>query len=202
MSIRFLVFSLCVASALYSSTHASTVIVDSVTGADNRAAMTKDAGQTFTTGVLGTDNRLSLISILGDSGGAGNAATVTAELRLDTDGNFTTWDPGALVATSTNSLVIASSNELFTFNFSNELLSDNTVYVLSFTDGTDDHVAFRSALNSGGDSLADGALFSAGVQPFGGAYDASIQVVAVPELSTLGLIAIAGLGLSLRRRRA
>lgn len=198
---RTLLLSLLAAAVFCSSTNASTIIVDSVTGADNRAAMVAAAGQTFTTGVLGTDNRLSSISILGDPGGAANTSTVSAELRLDTDGDFTTWDPGTLVASSTNSQVIAASNTLFTFNFSNELLSDNTVYVLSFSDGIGNHVAFRSALNSGGDSLANGALFSGGVQPFGGAYDASIQVVGVPEVSTLGLLIIAGLGVSIRRRR-
>lgn len=195
------IFSLLTVASFITSGNASVIIVDTVTGTDNRATMSAAAGQTFTTGLLGTDNLLSTISIHGDSGGSANGATVSAQLWLDTDGNFATWDPGTLIATSTNSQVIAAQDVLFTFNFSNETLSDNTVYVLSFTDGTTNHVAFRSDLNSAAGSLSDGALFSGGVQPFGGAYDASILVVAVPEASTMGLLTLVGLGFSALRRR-
>lgn len=192
--------SLLLTAALSTSASAVT-IVDTITGSNNRATMSQDAGQTFTTGVLGTEDLLSTIAILGDSGGTANPVTVSAQLWLDTDGDFQTWDPGALVATSTNSQVISATNVVFTFNFSNEVLSDNTVYVLSFTDGSNSHVGFRSDVSNSATAISDGALFSSGAQPFGGGFDAAIQVVTVPEVSSLGLLAFAGLGTTLLRRR-
>jgi hypothetical protein len=129
---------------------------------------------------------------------------VQARLFLDTDGDFETWDPGALVATSTTSQVIAATDTLFTFNFSNETLSDNTVYVLSFYDGISDHVAFASDVNSTGSAISDGALFSSANQPFAGLYDAAIRVTttSVPEVSSLVLGALAGMAafMGLRHR--
>ncbi|WP_235203478.1 PEP-CTERM sorting domain-containing protein [Sulfuriroseicoccus oceanibius] len=192
------------AIALTAGAANAATIID-ITPGDNRANMSQDAGQTFTTGVLGAESFLSEIGIFGDSNGTASSSVVTAQLWIDTDQDFGTWDPGALVATSTNSQAIAAADQLFTFTFSGEALSDNTVYVLSFTDGTNNHVAFRSDLTSGGGSLADGALFSSGAQPFGGAYDASIKVVtttqAVPEPSSAALLGLGGLALILRRRK-
>ncbi len=188
-------------AAFAAMTASAGIIVDSITGADNRAYMSPAAGQTFTVGTLGTGNELSSITILGSSGGGGNLAVVSATLWTDTDGDFGTWDPGTLVATSVNSQEITGTDTEFTFNFSNEILSDSTVYILSFNDGTSDHVAFRSALNSGGDSLADGAVFSAGAQPFGGAYDASIRVTTIPEPATLGMVAAFGGAILFIRRK-
>jgi hypothetical protein len=188
-------------SAVVSTTAHGAVIIDTITGSNNRATMSGEAGQTFTTSTLGLDNLLSTIAILGDSGGAANGATVSAQLRLDTDGDFQTWDPGALVATSTNSLVISATDTIFTFNFNNEVLLDNTVYVLSFTDGSTNHVSFRSDVQDTATSLSDGALFSGGTQPFGGGFDAAIQVDVVPEPSTTGLLALAGISVAFLRRR-
>jgi hypothetical protein len=178
------------------------LIVDTITGSNNRATMDADAGQTFTTGTLGVENLLSEIIILGDSGGSASGATVSAQLWIDTDQDFGTWDPGTLVATSTNSQVITATDVNFTFNFSNEALSDNIVYVLSFTDGIDSHVSFRSDVQNSPTALSDGALFSGGAQPFGGAYDAAIQVVTVPEPSAFALLAgLTGFAYIMLRRR-
>lgn len=176
------------------------VIVDSITGADNKATMNAEAGQTFTTGTLGTENKLEKIEVLGASGSAGNSSSVSARLWVDSDQDFGSWGVGDLVATSANSQVITGTDTTFTFNFSNEVLSDDTVYVLSFYDGSSDHVQFRSALNSGADSLSDGALFASGSQPFSGAFDATIRVSTIPEPATLGLFGLLGSAYLIRRR--
>jgi autotransporter-associated beta strand protein len=154
--------------------HAVTNIVNS-TPANNQAALSSQAGQTFTTPVLGSDNRLSSITLRGPSSGS-NATVYTMKVWVDTDGNFATWNPGTLVATSTNSLTITNGgNSVFTF--SEELLSSGTVYAFSLSTGGSDHVAFRPGLtNAAGVALTNGAVFSAGAQPFSGAFDASFIV--------------------------
>ena len=200
MKLKYKLATLAAASVL--NANATTVIVDT-TPANNQANLTKAAGQTFTTATLGTDNLLSSVDVMGPQGGA-TATVYTAEIWTDTDGNFATWDPGVLVAASTNSIAIDTDNTLHTFDFSNPSLSDSTVYVVSFNDGGTNHAGFRSGLtNEAADTIADGALFSAGIQPFGGAFDMSMQITTtgIPEPSSITLLGLAGLGILRRRRK-
>ena len=191
--------------SLASATRAA-IIIDT-TPANNRANMDAQAGQTFTTGALGTDNLLDSITIITASliSGTDPVGPFTLKLFTDTDGDFETWDPGTEVAASTNTASLTpAGNQPVTFNFALETLSDNTVYVMSFNNGTSDHAAFRAGItNAAGVVLTDGALFSSGTQPFGGAYDVSFQVNAVPEPATaaLALLPLATAAAFLRRRQ-
>lgn len=127
----------------------------------------------------------------------------TAEIWTDTDGDFATWDPGDLVARSTNSLSFDSSG-VYTFNFDNEVLKDNEVYVLSFHDGTKSHAGSASSLvccSSTAGSLPDGSWFSGGAKPCCGTLDLPMRVTTVPEPSSAALLGLGGLALVLRRRK-
>ncbi|QQL44942.1 PEP-CTERM sorting domain-containing protein [Sulfuriroseicoccus oceanibius] len=186
---------------------ANAAIILDTSPANDRADLSTQAGQTFTlTTGDGLDQALNSIVVFGPSD-AGNAGLTTVEYTLkvwtDLDGNFSTWDPGQLVAESTNTSTIAQ-NGTGTFNFSQEVLQQGEVYAFSFTTGSGDHQAFRPGLtNVDGIRLTDGALFSGGTQPFGGAYDASFQIDAtkVPEPSSAALLGLGGLALILRRRK-
>ena len=157
---------------------AGAVDVIDTTPANNQAGMSQDAGQSFTTPVLGVANQLSTITIRGPQSGAG-ATVYTLNVWADSDGNFATFDPGALVATSTNSIAIDTNNGDHVYTFSGEVLSDNTVYIFSFNDGSN-HAGFRAGLtNAAGVAISDGALFSGGSQPFGGAFDVSFVLATV-----------------------
>jgi len=206
---RFARFSLCLLACLGVGLRvaAAGTIINTSPG-NNQANMTSQAGQTFTTPTLGVENLLSTIAVntrnafsTGDPTGP-----FTLKLFVDTDGDYTTWDPGTLVATSTNSAALTPAlRTLVTYTFSNEPLSSSTVYAVSFNDGSNDHAAFGSSVtNAGGVALTSGALFSGGTQPFGGAYDMAFQVVTVPEPGTLAAIGLAALSAAgwYRRRAA
>lgn len=124
---------------------------------NNQAEFTAPAGQTFRTGTLGPDTKLVSIAVAGPSTNA-SATVQTLKIWIDGDNDASTWDPGALVATSTNSSPL-NGNVNNVFNFSGEELSDNTVYVLSFNDGTVDHAAFRAGLTNAAGSVIEGGLF-------------------------------------------
>lgn len=181
------------------------VIVDT-TPANNQANMSASAGQTFTTGTLGFENKLDTITILTANGinGTDPVGPFTLKLFTDTDGNFATWDPGSEVAASTATASLSpAGNQAVVFDFSFETLLDNTVYAMSFNDGTNDHVGFRSALTNA-NGISDGGLFSGGSQPFSGAYDVSFKVETVPEPGTAGLAMFGSLAVAMaaiRRRR-
>jgi hypothetical protein len=188
--------------SLASATQAA-IIIDT-TPANNRANMSTQAGQTFTTGTLGTDNLLDSITIITASlVGAGDPiGPFTLKLFTDTDGNFATWDPGTEVAASTNSASLPAGNQSVTFNFALDTLSDSTVYAMSFSSGGSDNVAFRAGLTNA-NTISNGALFSSGTQPFAGTYDLSFQVNAVPEPATasLALLPLVTAAAFLRRRQ-
>ncbi len=155
--------------------------VVNTTPPNDRANVSSQAGQTFTTPVLGAENKLDTVTVItaSDLPAGSPSGPFTLKVFTDTDGNFSTWDPGIQVAASTNTASLTpAGNVQVTFNFSGELLADNTVYVLSFNDGTNDHAGFRAGLtNTGGVAITNGALFSGGAQPFGGAFDMSCIVV-------------------------
>ena len=188
--------------SLASATQAA-IIIDT-TPANNRANTDAQAGQTFTTGALGTDNLLDSITIITASlVGAGDPiGPFTLKLFTDTDGNFATWDPGTEVAASTNSASLPAGNQSVTFNFALDTLSDSTVYAMSFSSGGSDNVAFRAGLTNA-NTISNGALFSSGTQPFAGTFDLSFQVNAVPEPATasLALLSLVTAAAFLRRRQ-
>ncbi len=189
--------SLCVAAPGF----AATTIIDTKPP-NNQANLSTSAGQSFTTPVMGSDNLLTTITVITASSIVASDPTGPFTMKVWTNGGsgFGTWNPTATVATSTNTASLTpAGNQAIVFNFSGEALSDNTVYIFSFSDGANDHVGFRSALTNA-NGIADGALFSAGSQPFSGAFDVSFQLAVVPEpaaalLGGLGFLAL------LRRRR-
>lgn len=179
----------------------ATPIIDT-TPPNNQANLSASGGQSFTTPVMGSDNLLTTITVITAASIGGSDPTGPFTLKVWTNGGsaFSTWNPTALVGTSTNSASLTpAGNQAVVFNFSNEALSDDTVYLFSFSSGDSDHVAFRAALTNA-NGIANGALFSAGSQPFSGAFDVSFQLAVIPESSA---VLLGGLGLlaTLRRRR-
>jgi fibronectin-binding autotransporter adhesin len=171
-----------VATALFGSALSSYALtVVDTTPPNNKANMSAQAGQTFTTGTLGADNNLDTVTVItADAvGGSDPVGPFTLKIFTDTDGDPSTWDPGTEVAASTNTASLSpGGNVPVVFTFNGELLSDSTVYALSFNDGSSDHAGFRAGLtNAGGVAITDGALFSGGSQPFGGAFDVSFVLV-------------------------
>ncbi|XGB41526.1 MAG: cadherin domain-containing protein [Nodosilinea sp. LVE1205-7] len=116
-------------------------------------------GQTFTTADLGNTDRLTSISIQGPSDSS-TGAVYTLKVYENT-GAFTSFSPGTLVATSTNTASLPN-NTRSTFSFSGETLQSNKVYLFSLTDSSgNNHVGFRgSVTNAAATTLADGQLFS------------------------------------------
>ncbi|MFM6340753.1 MAG: Calx-beta domain-containing protein [Dolichospermum sp.] len=116
-------------------------------------------GQTFSTGTLGTNDRLTSISIVGPTSEA-TSDSFTLKVWENND-NFNTFAPGTLVATSTNSTSIPNNGQAV-FNFSGPQLNPNKVYLFSLTDANgNDHAGFRSRItNVSGNRLEDGRLFS------------------------------------------
>ena len=161
--------------------------------------MTADVGQTFTTGVL-SQKGLGTIEIEGPQ--SGSPGTVyTLEVWTDIDGDHSTWDPGVLIATSNNSSSLPN-NTIVTYNFSGELLSDNTVYGFTYTDGASNRINARMGLTNA-TAISDGTLFSAGNQVFGDAFDTAMRITtvnAIPEPGTAGLAGLLLFGLVCRVR--
>jgi hypothetical protein len=193
--------------------NADLIVADS-TPANDRADLQPAAGQTFTTGVLGENNLLLSIEIQGprDAPGATHPlGPFYLEVWTDTDGDFQTWDPGTLVGASleANSIQVGDGvnpGPLSMWTFDRPTLADNAVYAFTYTapDGSGTLVAARMGLtNVEGIRLEDGALFSGGVQPFGGVYDTSMRITTtvIPEPSAALLLLAGGAGLAALRRR-
>lgn len=193
---KYILASLAVACV--GSVHAD-IIVDTLP-ANNQANLNPDVGQTFTTGVL-SGNLLSTIEIEGPQVIRDGDPTgpFTLELWSDTDGDHSTWDPGVLIATSTNSESMFEGL-ITTFLFSNEVLSDNTVYGFTYTDGAGTRVAARMGLTNA-TAITDGTLFHEGAQVFSDAFDTAMRVTTVPAPASIVLPGVLGLAAFGRRRR-
>lgn len=185
---------------------ATTVVTVPRGGTGDQANFAANAGQTFTTGTLGTDLFLSTIDLVGPNtaGGTDPVGPFTVKLWTDIDGDAETWDPGVEVAVSLNTITIPVGNGTVTANFGNDLLVDNTVYLLSFTNGSTDHAEFRmglSAPEAGGPLGTSGKLFSNEANPaFGDNRELAFTVTTIPEPSS-ALLGGIGLLAFLRRKR-
>ena len=175
--------------------------------ATSGSTSTLGAGQTFTSGALGIETLLSSVDLImpNTTGGADPNGPFTVEIWTDLDNDATTFDPGALVAASDNQITIVGGNVTLTANFSSGLLTDNTVYLLSFNDGVDSHSSFRMGLTTDNNPLGStGKLFQNGGDPaFGDNREIAFTVTttAVPEPSSAALLGLGTLALIMRRRR-
>ena len=184
-----------------SSVAANAAVIVNTLPANNQANLNPDAGQTFTTSVLGAENALSTIEIEGPQAGATSTA-FTLELWTDVDGDQSTWGTGTLLGTS--DAQVFSNGTIATFTFASQpVLSDSTVYAFTYTDGAGTRILARMGLTNA-TAISDGTLFGGGTQQFGDAFDTAMRittVASIPEPSTSLLAGLAGLALLRRRRR-
>jgi len=92
-------YSLALAALATSSFAANAAVIIDTLPANNQANLAADAGQTFTTGILGSENALTTIEIEGPQA-TGAVGPFTLELWTDADGDHSTWGTGSLIATS------------------------------------------------------------------------------------------------------
>jgi len=179
---------------------ANAAVIYDTLPANNQANLAADAGQTFTTSVLGAENALSTIEIEGPQSG-GLADAITIQLWTDLDGDHSTWGTGSLLATSDSQVL--SDGAISTFTFQDQpILSDATPYAFVFTDGSGTRVGARTGLTNAA-AISDGTLFGGGTQQFGDAFDTAMRITtvnAVPEPSSALLAGLSALAL-LRRRK-
>jgi len=189
---------------------AATTIIDSSGESINQANFTAAAGQTFTTGILGSDTKLSTITLAGpQSVGATDPINFGIEISIN-GAVHSTWSPG----TALGEVGPLDSTGGITFDFTSLgiILTDNTVYALRFTDGAGTNASARLGLSNGATggsggsapgAFADGTLFSGGNTVFGDGFDAAISVntISVPEPSSAALLGLGGLVLILHRRK-
>lgn len=171
--------------------------------ANNQANLQPDAGQTFTTTVLGSENALSTIEIEGPQATEGGdpMGPFVLELWTDGDGDHATWDPGTLLASSDSQSMTAGGATLSTFSFATlPVLADSTPYAFVFTDGAANNVAARFGLTDASD-IADGTLFGGGTQQFGNNFDTAMRITTVIPEPTTSLLALLSAFSLLRRRR-
>lgn len=209
---RIMINGVAIATVLawIGSVHAG-VIIDTIPTND-RANLSVDAGQSFTTGTLGTANLLATIEIQGPRNDVPDSILGPFALALydDVDQDPNTFDRGSLLGTSTLGTIIPGdgsmqSGGITTFTFlSPPALVDNTVYSFRYEDGAGNPMGARVGLtngtNGGAPPLADGALFSGGVTPFNNAYDTSMRITTIPEPSSVALICLALVGVVGLRR--
>ncbi len=173
------------------------VIVDTLP-ADDRAGIA-DYGQTFTANGLGGETNVLTIEIEGPRDNQ-LADFVSVEIYVDTDGDQSTWDPGAMLGVSTNTAQLLDLT-VSTFNLAGVELAEGDVYGLKISNGSlgfAPRVGLKkfSALGN-----TDGTVFSAGATVFGDNYDTAMRITtgAVPEPASFALLAIGGLALIRRK---
>ena len=116
----------------------------------------------------------------------------TLEVWTDTDGNHGTWDPGTLVATSTNSAALSPNGALVAYNFSGQVLAPGAVYGFTYTDGASTRIGARPGLTNT-TAISDGTLFSAGAQVFSDAYDTAMRISSTDASIVLDHVNLPGL---------
>jgi len=180
-------------------------ILDSGTQSQDRANLASDGGQTFTTGTL-TDNQLSTIKIQAPRDTLNSTAFYIAVYN-DVDQNDATWDKGSLVGVSTTAVGFSALNSVETWTFSNEVLSDNTVYGYMLTTDAAGTIALNGMRvgfeNNGGVGSGGGHAISGGTA-FGGSgstWDVATTVTTIPEPATLGMVVAFGGGILFIRRK-
>lgn len=182
-------------------------ILDPGTQSADRINTGNDAGQTFTTATL-TDNELSTIKVQAPRDQLNTTAFYIAVFN-DVDQDATTWDKGSLVGVSTISQGFSAVNEVLTWTFSNEVLSDNTVYGFQFVGNSDGTLGSLGVLRVGYENSGTGigATGGAGIHnssPFlgaGTAWDVAATVTTIPEPATLGMVAMFGGAILFVRRK-
>ncbi|MFT6178232.1 MAG: hypothetical protein ACJAQT_004041 [Akkermansiaceae bacterium] len=185
---------------------ANAAVIVNTLPANNQANLNADAGQTFTTTVLGAENALSTIEIEGpqSANGTDPMGPFTLELHTDLDGDHSTWGTGSLIASSDSQTFTAGGATISIFTFASQpVLADSTPYAFVFTDGLGTRVNARWGLTNA-TAISDGTLFGEGEQVFGNAFDSAMRITTVapvPEPSSALLVALSGLALLRRRRR-
>jgi hypothetical protein len=179
-------------------------ILDPVTQSADRANVFWQAGQTFATGIL-TLNGLGTVQVQGPRDQL-NTTPFSVAIVNDIDQDGTTWDPGSTVGVSAEFQGFSAVNEVLTWTFAGEALTDNTVYGILFTDatGTADPGVLRVGYENSGTGIGagTGAAISESVPFLGGAvWDIAATVNTIPEPSVIALTLIGGLALAGRRRR-
>ena len=189
--------SLTLGLSLLGLSHLHAAVITTTLPANNQANLTADAGQTFTTGSLYNERILDTIEIANPATGSGSLlGPFILELWTDTDGNYATWDPNTLVASSINTgTFTAGSSTPLSFQFPATRLSDGAVYAFTYTDPSNPGTRLSARVGlTNASTIPNGTVFSAGNEVFGGAFDTAFRVnaysVSVPEPSTLTFLIV------------
>ncbi len=156
--------------AMFTGMAANADTIMNTTPSDNQADLTADAGQTFKTGTL-VSNELTYISIEGPQTGA--VADMLYLAVYENDGSVSNWVPGTIVGVSTNAVALdVNGATRFWYFAAGTVLSDNTDYLFMFAEDADGVYATgaRPGL-TGGSTPDNGAVISQEQIPFGGAFD-------------------------------
>ena len=210
MTIKTITAAAALSIGLAASSQAALIWNSIPTGGTGEAT---NLGQSITTGALGLDNVLDNIQLEASAATGDADATFTATLNIykSTDGLTTTWDAGALLATSDSASLSPTNNATFNFSGLDRItLDDSSVYLIHIvrTGGGSTRIAFSNTATGDaatGNSFnnvtgATGSLLGGGNinHDFGVAIN---TVSAVPEPSSTALLGLGGLALILRRRK-
>lgn len=165
---------------------------------------------TFTTPALGGVNTLASIGVEGRNSGTGsNGSTLTLELWSNPaqDSNGLDTANATLIATSTNSSLLALGDVVTDFLFTGVTLADNTVYSVHVVDtGGSNAPGIGMVGSATTDALVGSRVFSNNAPPSfnnqaaPNGFDVSFRVATVPEPSSAVLLGLGALSLMRRRR--